>query len=97
MNNHNADPFLECPVCLELFSSPVYQCHGGHLICNNCINNLRLCPVCRRRLPDAKIRNLAVEEIISEQTFGCIYRSKGCNVKLREGEFLTHTRNCIFA
>ena len=40
---------LECPVCFETSSPPIFQCHNEHLICNNCRKNVNdKCPECRQ-------------------------------------------------
>ena len=54
---------LECPVCMETIKSvPVYQCANGHVICNDCIEKLNNCPICRN---DSELRrNLKLENIV---------------------------------
>ena len=54
---------LECPVCIETIKSvPVYQCANGHVICNDCIEKLTNCPICRS--DSALVRILKLEDII---------------------------------
>ena len=57
------EDLLECPVCLELIkTTPILQCAGGHVICNDCIPKLYHCPICRNY---SKLsRNLIIEQII---------------------------------
>ena len=38
---------LECPVCLETASVPIYTCSKQHLICSECRSNVETCPECR--------------------------------------------------
>merc|ERR550519_409064 len=38
---------LECPVCMETASSPIYQCQESHLICGKCRPRVSTCPECR--------------------------------------------------
>ena len=38
---------LECPVCLEVASSPIFMCSEQHLICPTCRPKLSNCPECR--------------------------------------------------
>ena len=38
---------LECPVCLEVASSPIFMCSEQHLICSTCRPKLSNCPECR--------------------------------------------------
>ncbi|KAF5275362.1 hypothetical protein FQR65_LT04190 [Abscondita terminalis] len=52
---------LECPVCLDTISPPVYQCDNGHLVCLRCRTRTERCPVCRIRL--TKGRSLLAEQV----------------------------------
>ena len=38
---------LECPVCLETATAPIYMCGDMHMICHSCRPRLRQCPECR--------------------------------------------------
>jgi len=38
---------LECPVCLEESSPPIFTCAAQHLVCGNCRPSLKECVVCR--------------------------------------------------
>ena len=40
---------LECPVCLETATVPIYMCSQSHLICSNCRPSVTKCPVCREK------------------------------------------------
>ena len=45
---------LECVVCLETGSSPLYCCQEQHLVCSTCRPGVRLtgkCPSCRAPYP----------------------------------------------
>ena len=45
---------LECVVCLETGSSPLYCCQEQHLVCSNCRPGIRKtgkCPYCRAPYP----------------------------------------------
>ena len=56
------DP-LECPVCTETIKSlPVYQCANGHALCNDCIEKLNNCPICRN--DSSLVRSLKLENIV---------------------------------
>ncbi|KAK9720309.1 TRAF-type zinc finger [Popillia japonica] len=78
---------LCCAVCLDLPRAAVYQCENGHLMCAGCFNHLiadaRLrdeaatCPSCRVEITKASaIRNLAVENAVSELPSECQYCGK---------------------
>ena len=40
---------LECPVCLEEASSPIFMCSQLHLVCSSCRPKLTQCPECRQQ------------------------------------------------
>ena len=46
---------LECPVCLETASSPIYSCQENHLICSSCRPMVKLCPECRMEYGGKKV------------------------------------------
>jgi len=52
---------LECPVCLETASSPIYQCQESHLICDSCRPQVASCPECRITYKGPKQRNRYAE------------------------------------
>ena len=43
---------LECPVCLELASAPIYMCLEQHLVCRGCRPKISSCPECRQPYTD---------------------------------------------
>lgn len=49
---------LECPVCLDALIPPIYQCHEGHALCNECRNKVKVCPSCRSGTVDIRCRVL---------------------------------------
>ena len=38
---------LECPVCLEVASTPIFMCEEQHLLCGSCRPRIQACPECR--------------------------------------------------
>ena len=59
---------FKCLICIQVMKSPlqIYACSFDHLICSNCIKNIKLCPECKEdfiRQP-AK-RRLTSERILS--------------------------------
>ena len=60
------EKLFKCPVCLTLPICDIYQCNGGHLLCEDCHGKLPRpisCPSCRVPMVDTPIRNLAVEHV----------------------------------
>ena len=43
---------LECPVCFEISTIPIFCCAESHLICSSCQPKLRICPECRMEYRD---------------------------------------------
>ena len=62
----------ECPICFCFTSPPVNQCYNGHLICNQCVSKVDLCPVCREEMPTKSIRNLIFEQIMEAAHVRCV-------------------------
>ena len=58
-----------CPVCLELFEPPIFQCIEGHLICKGCLESIlenannETYPVCRTPYSGLKIRNRIADDV----------------------------------
>ena len=56
---------LECPVCLEVPTSPpIHRCDNGHIICKECKKKITHCPLCKMPYDDK--RCLTSEKIVSE-------------------------------
>jgi E3 ubiquitin-protein ligase SIAH1 len=67
---------LECPVCMQYMRPPITLCENGHNICDICRPKLRHCPTCRQQILNA--RNVALEKVIREVNYPCMYRYYGC-------------------
>lgn len=52
---------LECPICKEYMSPPIYQCTTGHTVCSACKTKLGKCSSCED--PIEKTRNYTLEEL----------------------------------
>lgn len=52
---------LECPVCLEISRSHIYQCYSGHNICINCRFKINVCPTCKNYI--STTRNYVAEAL----------------------------------
>ena len=62
---------LECPVCFEVCTKPIFMCDHSRQICNQCQPKMKVCPQCRE--PYTKHKN-PVKEMTSEQ-LQLIYRN----------------------
>jgi len=54
---------LECPCCLDIKSTEIYQCSAGHLVCKDCLAQLQTCPVCRLPYNQPLSRCLLAEKL----------------------------------
>ena len=57
---------LECPVCLETASAPIFMCQDSHLICGKCMPKLSVCPECGKKYPKIPKRHRYAEKIVDE-------------------------------
>ena len=64
---------LECPVCLETATIPIYSCQESHIICSSCRPKLKECPECRVEYPD---KDVMKRHRFAEKTVGEIERLK---------------------
>ncbi|XP_077242469.1 E3 ubiquitin-protein ligase DIS1-like [Tasmannia lanceolata] len=86
---------MECPICLDAMSPPIYQCSNGHTLCSGCKPRVRnQCPTCMLEL--GTIRCLALEKVMASLTLPCKYQSFGC-IGIRPGySKLEHESQCVF-
>merc|ERR1712083_127686 len=57
---------LECPVCLEVSSTPIYSCDEQHIICSDCRPKVKICPECREPYPNKPRRHRYAEKAAQE-------------------------------
>jgi len=85
---------LECPVCTEPPTPPIYNCQTGHSVCSICKDLLDKCPLCDQKF--AESRNYTLESIVEKSVFQCKYAEQGCT-DLIEGSCLEkHRKVCRF-
>lgn len=58
INVNDTLDLLECPVCYEYMTPPIFQCREGHPICKDCTEKVKICPTCRGSFIDARCRIL---------------------------------------
>lgn len=85
---------LECPVCYENITPPIYQCKEGHLVCNDCRKSCRKCPTCRG--PLGNIRNRALEQCVANVKVSCKFKELGCHCKILLSKANNHAENCLY-
>ena len=62
---------LECPVCFNLATSPIFKCDDDHLICSSCKVKLMSCPQCREDYPKEGARRFRGAERQAEKLEIC--------------------------
>ncbi|XP_054261777.1 uncharacterized protein LOC128985857 [Macrosteles quadrilineatus] len=92
--NQSLVALLECPVCLDHATPPIYQCMKGHILCQNCHPRLTLCPMCRSRLPGD--RNSVMEKVAEKLMYPCKNTVTGCTMMLKLNDKQAHEDGCGF-
>ena len=94
----------ECPVCLsQPILPPIFQCKHGHIICEDCWENLMsmsedgeiACPSCRANM-DEKIRNRALETQLANIKVHCKYSNYGCKHWEKYSDSPEHVKTCRY-
>lgn len=86
---------LECPVCFNTCTPPIYTCQNGHIICSTCRESITSCPTCR----DVNLgtRNFFAEHFIAQYSQSCRFARDGCTFLKWKGEDMKgHERNCFY-
>lgn len=83
---------LECPICFEFFTSPIFLCLGGHTFCNSCRSKITSCAICRS--PLTNIRCHTLEQVTEHLLYPC--KNDGCNHVCHLKEMKKHRENCVF-
>ncbi|CAH8302503.1 unnamed protein product [Eruca vesicaria subsp. sativa] len=87
---------LSCPICVEPFTIPIFQCDNGHLACSSCCPKLRnKCPSCACPIGHSRCR--AMETVLESTSIPCQNAEFGCTQKLTHGEESTHEKTCTFS
>ncbi|CAF1858316.1 hypothetical protein HID58_061574 [Brassica napus] len=87
---------LDCPICFEAFTIPIFQCENGHLACSSCCPKMsNKCPTCA--LPTGHIRCRPMESVVESVCVPCPNAKSGCTENLSYGKQLTHEKECDFS
>jgi len=57
---------LECPICMEVCTPPIFCCDEQHIICSSCRPQVSVCPECREPYPDKPRRHRFAERAAEE-------------------------------
>ncbi|CAH8383717.1 unnamed protein product [Eruca vesicaria subsp. sativa] len=86
---------LDCPICMEQLSIPIFQCDNGHLACSSCFSKLKnKCPSCAL-LVFSRCR--AMETVLESILLPCQNAKYGCTEIVPFVKEQTHETDCTFA
>ncbi|CAJ2677987.1 unnamed protein product [Trifolium pratense] len=91
-----SDPdVLDCFICSEPLSIPIYQCENGHIACSKCCGELmNKCPMCL--MPIGYNRCRAVEKLLESIKISCPNANYGCKEMLSCNMKGSHEKECIY-
>mmetsp|Transcript_2683 Transcript_2683/g.4188 ORF Transcript_2683/g.4188 Transcript_2683/m.4188 type:complete len:250 (+) Transcript_2683:24-773(+) len=90
--NINFNSTLECPICFDYYSPPIYICPNGHSICYRCCKSSR-CPLCRTKYEKIS-RNFVLENILDQISIACKFQ--GCSQQITIANRQNHYEVCEF-
>ncbi|KAJ0515958.1 putative transcription factor C2H2 family [Helianthus annuus] len=86
---------LDCPICLDPLSTPVFQCENGHIACSLCCSKVkRKCPSCC--MPIGYNRCRAIEKVIESVKVSCKNAQHGCKTTITYSQKTEHEQMCPF-
>ncbi|KAG7589118.1 Zinc finger SIAH-type [Arabidopsis suecica] len=88
---------LDCPICCNKLTTPIYQCDNGHIACSSCCIKVKhKCPYCS--LSIGIYRSRIMEKILEAVFIKCPNAKHGCPEKIpykKESES-AHEKECSF-
>lgn len=85
---------LDCAICFEPLTIPVYQCDNGHTACSSCCGKLRnKCPSCCSPIGYNRCR--ALEKVLEAAKITCSNSKYGCKEKVSYSMKREHERSCV--
>ncbi|KAE8695245.1 ATP-dependent Clp protease proteolytic subunit 3 [Hibiscus syriacus] len=92
-----ADPeVLDCSICYEALSIPVFQCENGHIACSTCCMKIRnRCPSCSTPIVYSRCR--AIEKVLESVKVSCQNTKYGCKEAFSYSVKQKHEKACSFA
>lgn len=84
---------LECPVCLDTCTPPIYMCVNGHGVCAQCQPQLKECSTCRA-YGKPTLRCVQLEKIAVLVELPCGNQLNGCNLMFAMGDLAKHLPKC---
>ncbi|KAK2383664.1 RING-type E3 ubiquitin transferase [Trifolium repens] len=91
-----SDPdVLDCFICSEPLSIPIFQCENGHIACSKCCGELRnKCPMCL--MPIGYNRCRTVEKLLESIKISCPNANYGCKKMFSCNMKSSHEKECLY-
>ncbi|KAF7850847.1 hypothetical protein BT93_L4965 [Corymbia citriodora subsp. variegata] len=87
---------LNCAVCVEPLTIPVFQCVNGHIACSSCCKKIgNKCPSCFMAIGYKRCH--AIEKVLQSVQMACQNVKLGCNQKFGYHMKNVHEKKCPFA
>ncbi|KAE8718728.1 ATP-dependent Clp protease proteolytic subunit 3 [Hibiscus syriacus] len=87
---------LDCFICYEALSIPVFQCENGHIACSTCCIKMRnRCPSCSTPIGYSRCR--AIEKVLESVKVSCQNLKYGCKEAFSYSLKQKHEKACPFA
>ncbi|KAJ8424295.1 hypothetical protein Cgig2_003277 [Carnegiea gigantea] len=92
-----SDPdVLDCSICFNPLTVPVFQCDSGHIACSSCCAKLgNKCPSCCGKIGHNRCR--AIEKVIESVRVSCCYLRYGCKEMVIYCKKQEHEEICSYA
>ncbi|XP_024626824.1 E3 ubiquitin-protein ligase SINA-like 10 [Medicago truncatula] len=85
---------LDCYICFQPLTIPVFQCDNGHIACSTCYPKLRnTCPKCSLRISSKRCK--AIENLLLSIELSCSNAKYGCREKISYIGKMNHEEQCI--
>ncbi|KAJ0246882.1 Seven-in-absentia protein [Hirschfeldia incana] len=85
---------IECPLCFDPLTIPIFQCDNGHIACFTCLHKLgQKCATCSLITSS---RNRALERLLELLRIPCPNIEVGCSEIISCAETSTHLEICAF-
>ncbi|XP_019087476.1 PREDICTED: E3 ubiquitin-protein ligase SINA-like 7 [Camelina sativa] len=86
---------LDCPICFEALTIPIFQCENGHLACTSCCPKLsNKCPSCASPVGHNRCR--AMESVLESVFVPCRNAKFGCTKIVSYAKESIHEKECTF-
>ncbi|KAJ7975798.1 E3 ubiquitin-protein ligase [Quillaja saponaria] len=86
---------LDCCICYEPLSIPVFQCENGHTVCSSCCTKItHKCAFCACAIGYNRCR--AIEKVLESLRISCNNAEYGCQETMSYSEKKDHEKTCIY-